>query len=608
MAELDFYLFGKKVDPPNNWKETEIELTYEDNKPSAALRTTNFEFVLQNAKDINKYISAGLTGGPGIFEGPPFGIKSCSGQISILDGELLTADADAEYECDRVTLGARETAKIDFFNDTASSFRMSYLASLPANSPGRITSADYVAVPYVISEIPDYHQLFSLSIMAFLMAKEIAELIKDVAMNLADIAGVTNAIAGAAKVLLEVAYIVFLIIYLIKLIIDMLDTLIQPDKYKLGMRVVTMVQKSCDFLGLKLSSSILQTSPYKDLVIIPPKYVAPDASLLTFRKNVSEAIGGVPTAPHTGFYDVTFAQLLSDVGTAFDWEVRVFNGTVYIEKYNNFNKAAPVILPNVRIDKLNFTAPDPHGTNASELPGNTVVEFQLDESDRNTYNEYTGTTAQMTMQPIAVKNKKNLLITGLNQRSIPFALAKRKQKFTKVEKTVIAVFGSALSLIAAFTKIIGGNTNFPAIVNRIGYMLLSNDFVSVPKFLIVDGQNKVHPNNKLWTSAAYLMANFHSRRFAMAGTFTIPFDAGQITFTQPGNQYLRFKNKTIPLCCADFKKLINTNEIKTSDGFVGKMEKVLWNPFKEEAVIDFRVKRTFTNNIKQKFSIDGIPL
>jgi hypothetical protein len=283
----------------------------------------------------------------------------------------------------------------------------------------------------------------------------------------------------------------------------------------------------------------------------------------------------------------------------------------------------------VRSSDLNFNAPEPYTTNASELASNYFISYSQDATDLNTYDDYEGTSAQMILTPIAISDKKNLLLKNLTEKRFRFALAKRKEELTLPERVIqpaydlmAVIFGDIAKSIDTINNTLGksesaGLPNIPSFFEtRIGMMLLSTDFIGVPKFFIWNpSTRRIHKDNKVTTSAANMMAKFHSADFPIKGTGTIVFPhkikssdtliKKQITFTKKGNQWLIYKNKTVPLCCENFLKHMENNFAKTEDGKDIKLLSEKWNPFDEKAVIDYATRVQYITNLKETYIIDG---
>lgn len=571
-TDIQFQI-GTSTIPPTEWQKMELQLSWDQSDGLAqSLSSSQFTWEGSAAHEVLNHIANGMNGGVGIMEGLPLAFTTCN-NLQILVGCADTAAAEAEYRCDRVVLPVRDNRISDYLADRKDSFRFAYLASLPNNAAGKISQSDYKLIPYCISTIPDYQALLSTAITLFLVTKEIAEIVRKTADIIAELSVPPVTIVGAIKLLLQIAYLAVMIVAIIKLVQTLIDCIIQPKKYKKGMYCRTLVQKACDYLGLQFSSTILNSSAsqFYRSAIIPRKIVQPNAGYLSFKRAADES----QTTDSYGYYDGTFGQLLTELEYIFNAKAVVRGNVLYFERVDFWNNQSSIQLPDLDLyGKNNGT----YRYNASELASNYFLLWNLDNEDLNTYDNYNGTSCQMTAKPNVIANQKNVLLQNLIERRFEFALAKRKETLTAPEK----VLQTIVNLMAYFT-------GFPAFANRIGWLLLSSDFTSVPKFCILDSANNIHQNNQTYTSATYLMNNFH--------TVSLPLN----------NQWMMYEGWEIPFCCEDYIALLNNNCIKTFDNRLGKVLNLRWQIGSDVATIDFKVRPVggrYTNNITQTLISD----
>ena len=170
---------------------------------------------------------------------------------------------------------------------------------------------------------------------------------------------------------------------------------------------------------------------------------------------------------------------------------------------------------------------------------------------------------------------------------------------------IITIIETILNLISALTG--GDPPDIPFIPpmpknpfsNRIGVMLLSSDFIGIQKILVVDSSNRLAVNNVTLTSARNLMDELHYTNFAIRKITT----TGTIKNDQ--NQWLTYADKEIPFCCGDYQSVLNNNFVKTFDQKTAKIKSLVWKPERGTANITYRVKQQYTNNLTQKYIIDG---
>jgi hypothetical protein len=412
-----------------------------------------------------------------------------------------------------------------------------------------------------------------MGVSVFVLVKETAETIK----RFADVAAMALAVPSGG--LVTVAQLVFLGVYLatmiialIKMINVLFENILQSKKYKLGMLVRTHFVRACQYLKLDFESSILDVAPYNNLTIIPRKTVI-DGEKDERKSNIK----------FKGHYDGTFADFIKDMEQYFNAKVRVIDGILYLERVDFFNKQADYKLPNINLSR------SPYKYNTYELDSNLFIKYQLDSSELNTYDEYDGTSVQVTTQQKVVNDRQKVMLKRLNYKNIPFALAKRKTELNFLENLLNELATSILNFLISAVNVIPG-IDIPKVdnvVNRIGWLKLSNDFIGVQKIAIVEDSGFISSQNRLLTSADYLYEHFH------------------VVSTPNDNQYKLYKEKDIPLCCDDYLKIKNNNVITTYSGDLARVDSLVWNPHNETARISFRVKTVYTNNLTRTKVVDG---
>lgn len=615
-TKTNFYLNGSKINPPKNWQELEIELNFDRDKDSAqsVVSINDWEFVRENSDYILKWINDGLTTGPGIFEGIPFKLEiERNGQIeNPFDGYLDLTELP-QLSCNRSTVKAKEREQIDWLNDIADSFTFEYLYK----ETGEITNNDFVFVPYVINSVPDYKEAALMLISVFVIGEQITSSIEKIVELIAEMSNPFEATA-IIRAVLFIIYLTALIISIIKLIKDLIQMIIQPVKYHAGMRTKDLLRIGAAHLGLTFKSEIFEEDPFSKEIIIPPKYNNPvnldDDRFLGFTiPNKTE---------QEGYYKGTFGDLLRAQKEKHNAKIVITsNNELYLVR-NDYNVSQPQFqLPDIR--QPFFT------TNANEFQSNYLVEFQTDLSDKNTIQEYQGTIYQIITQPKTYNNRDLVLMKGLKQVNIPFALAKRKESLSVPERIVKAfldvfsglingLYAAVNGLIAVYNKIvkqinkiikalgtIGINLSFEikpikqldkvdlaaSIENRIGMMKIETDFFNIHKVLILDEgsqpkYNKIPIENKIFLSAKYLYANYHISNSFIPDTDR-PF----------ANQRIIKEFEKVPFCFDDYIAVKNSNMCFDADGGEAEIEYLKWNIYNQHADMRVRFKQLYTNNL-----------
>ncbi len=240
-----------------------------------------------------------------------------------------------------------------------------------------------------------------------------------------------------------------------------------------------------------------------------------------------------------------------------------------------------------------------------------------------------------------------VLMSGLETRNIPFARCRRKEQFTLPELTMISIAKqvdivafqivdsvnliinqinillnaldtvltflgldleaeaeSASSIIFEitgedpeldFTEIppITWNPLSGGIEARIGFVLMENDYIDVPKIGLFRVANDpvdtdLREEDAILINSEYLYNNYHFIR-----SF-IP-KSGKPN----ANQYKKYSIDGIPFSCSDYLLLRNNNRLKDINGNDGDIVTASWNPSSQKADIKYRINEKYTNNLKE---------
>lgn len=615
-TKTNFYLNDKKINPPKNWKELQIELNFDKDNPNSQVSVNDWNFVRENADTVNGFIDGGLTGGNGIFEGVHFRIEVERNSVveKPFDGYIDLTD-DASLSPDSATSKAKERQKIDWLNDIADSFTFEYLF----RETGEITKEDFIFQPYVINSVPDYKEAAICTISVFLIQEQLKIAIENLSELLIE-AGNPFEASALIRCFLYVLYLTSLLASIVILIQQLVKLIIQPVKYHAGMYWKTQLERGAAHLGLTFKSSIFDADPYERAVIIPEKYYN--------AKNDDSQLFGFLTPNRNeqeGFYKGTFGDLLRATKAAFNAKIIINSDKELILERVDYNPSnAQYQLPPIYQPF--------HKTNASEFKSNYYIKFQTDISDKNTIQEYAGTGYQVITQPVSYTNKDLVLMKGLVQVEIPFALAKVKTELTvpeEIVKVFLDIFGTLVNamvvgvnaIISVYNSIartlnkilralrtIGITVRFElktitplkkvnpgaSIENRIGMMKLETDIITVAKVYILSAgseskKNKIDTNNASYLSAEYLYQNFH-----YTNSF-VPTD------DRPNaNQVLIKEFNKVPFTFNDYLLVKNNNRILTSSGQSAEVSTLKWNIYNEQANMVVRISSLYTNNLQEK--------
>ena len=632
--EVTHYVNNIEVNPPLNDEELSIELNFDKGNPdNQSVSLNELEWGLGDqivgndaAHIINQWRLDGVNGGVGATEGIPYRLEITDEGVTynVFDGYLDLSTAI--WDCDRVSVTAVETGGNDWFLSVADSKSYAYIDEVEGLIPDSYT----VRLPYVLSSVPDNQEAFLVTIsLTFVVITLVGEIESLIILAKGYIANPTDW-GKLAMLVLQLVYVVSLIISLVKLIADLIDLVIQPVKYHSCMSWLNNAKVGAASFGYTFKSSILETGGvYSNSYILPEKDNVGRTSF-----NDDKKVFG-----RTNSNDVDKGYFKGTVGDFYRLMITKFNGKLIYEEGNvlRFERedyttsAYNYILPPV--DQTSYRL------NHDELISNYVVSYQTDTNDKNTLQNYYGTETQVITQQKSGYNQR-VNIEGLIKRNISLARGTRKNDFTYVENIVksylnfisaqVNVYEAAINAVIFSVNIIANSFlsaisflanllqvpfNVPkikvgklpysdlssSIRDRKGMLLMENDFVSVPKDLILsvnttsDRSTKLSVNDEIKINSLYLYNNYHAINSFLP------------TSLKPtGNQYEIHEVEGVPFCFDDYQLVKASNYMKDDIGRDGEILSLNWNVRKLTASADYKVKQLWTNNLKEnKITPDG---
>jgi len=409
---------------------------------------------------------------------------------------------------------------------------------------------------------------------------EIAKRIADITtQTIALIAtgGFTSAIAGplfsAAEILLLLGYLALVIIALIDLVEKLFTLLFPFVYYHKAIRLSTLFQRGCEFLGYTFSSTIM-TGLANDLVYMPTK-------------DVPGAFVGKANN-ETALYPGTFGDYLREMEEYFNAKTKLINGVVYFENENYYNNPSGFIIPDV--------CNEFYTTNASEAVSNYFLSYRNDNTDLWSYNNISGINYQVTMRPKVINDKKAVLLKGLSRTDFNYSLSYVKTTTSDLEAIMIDVYNFLAGIINAIANIGGGSNPLPTIPKSASKycLILDTHFTGSPRMLLLkDTSGKVRDD---------FAANFGAEQMWKKYHYTKSFvpQAGNTK----GNQWIRYDLDKIDMCCEDFLLLLNNN-YATYRGQSARIRSLKYSPFQNSASISFEINQTYTTNLVETYVKDG---
>jgi len=457
---------------------------------------------------------------------------------------------------------------------------------------------------YSTKDVPDGATLAMLSFMIFTIIKEIVENIK----RIVDTIGAATQYPMEGEALVQViahsVYLTILTIELRILIKQVFEALIPKPRKHSGMKVLTLMEKGCEYIGYNFSSSIFQ-GDYANAVIIPKK--TKDGNLVT-DSNIQE-----------GYYEGTFKQLILEINNMFNTKVTLIGNTLHLERIDYFKSQSTFEVPD--------TYKEFNGTNASELNFNFFYEFGKDSSDLQSVKRYSKGVFSHTVVPNVTNqngsivpfsnsvDKKKLLLKGLDNRSFAFGQVPRRFDCENdLEKIMLFLsdvgfnmkailndfmndtIGSIFPNIADNFNIGGSNETQPIITCREGFAEFQTSLINLQRIYIQD------PNNEHLVDSDSIPTLAPEKLFNDFHYINSPLS---LLDNSEGNQWITYKGLEIPFTCKDFAEIKSQghNYIKFNDkGNIrdGKIDSLKFNPHDCTALIDLRINKKWTCNLQEQ--------
>lgn len=575
------YINGVEVTPRNR---TEIGVV-SDFSGNPEVLSLNVDSVIlpREAKDIIDLHIASF----GLFQAIPYKV-TMDGGISLEYFIDLTDDIKVRQHEFEVKLKRRRY--LDDFRSQADGLSFEYLASQWPALQYKIRT-----VPYFIVKDNQAEQTLQLAIASYVMTRELISAIRDTSTAIANLVEAATPITGLSPAgpvisynwgaiirasLIAAAQIVYtaaLLVAVIKLGTQLLFTLFPPKRNLLGISFNNLLKEACQYLGYSYASATIAD----DWVICPvPLTRGTDSIFDQVVSLLSPAYNkGYPSSSDS---TPTLGSFIEALETMFNARLLVSNGLVRIERRDwlqNQSTATPIpslSLQGERDDEYTYQ------TTNSEIWKRYYIHYQVDFTDLHTceqemYNAHDAEYSTELTQPIADPNLN--LVRGLNDVSVPFALARRKDKLTIVE-----VLGKALlSVVDAISGIFGGGTSFVAQINsRKDAIRISQQYFAVTKVMwakegqFATGGYVQAPDYLDYCSASALWDNFHNINAIQS------------------NDWILFENVRVRLTAQDFVTL-QSNNFVLMDGELVEILKIEWVDEKSWAQVSYRKRGYWAN-------------
>lgn len=479
---------------------------------------------------------------------------------------LLDFSDGMEVKTNSIAVKMRRLKGYDHFKARADGMAFNY--------PGLVWSTgDFRTIDFLVVDKDMATKSLSLILMIFVLGKETVDSISKLSENVESLiqastptAGVppsivTGAVISAAiRVVLNIAYTITLIAMLVKLIKDLIELIFPPIRQYYGIQYKTLIEKSCNFLGYQLQSTIL--NKLSGLTVLPQPIRGSGgffkemffAATLAQTKGYPCAGDSIPTL---GIAIDTFCKV-------FNCEMRVKNNVVIIEPRSYFMaQAQPMADTSFN---LQDTIEDVYTINAQDQFKRLVAKYQTDPMDFNTYDNTAGTLSEISSEPVNTIGKPYELYRNYVELNIPFARGTRKDELNWFEKAVKEV-------AKAFDKFL--STSYVSKIDaRKGCLQLSDLYFTSTKLLYMTG-TKLHQSQNMYIGTDEII-NYHSDRFI------------------ENNQRRKFTGMPLRMTESDFFGLSGNNFVLLN-GKIAEIERASWSDYENIAEVDISVHAPSVN-------------
>jgi hypothetical protein len=253
----------------------------------------------------------------------------------------------------------------------------------------------------------------------------------------------------------------------------------------------------------------------------------------------------------------------------------MFGNTIHLRPQNDpfWIQQTQWTPPDILINTLEY--------NTDEMKSTRLLRFITDLNDEWTIDNYNGTAVEIKTSPVTVINEKAVLLSGLDEVNFNVALGNRKDELNAIEKLLKDLGG----FIDTVTGVFGGGTNFEQGIDaKIGMLKQQTNWHAVPKLLYLNGDGTMPVNHRAVWNADILWEKYHKEKSFVRDNWH--------------GQKKMYNNIEVPFGLEDFLVLLS-NPYFPFNGEQAKMDKFVWEPSKDTAVINFYIRKPYTFNLKE---------
>ncbi len=536
------------------------------------------------ATQILEYISKGSSGGLGITQGPPIAVYL--GTLKLFDGYVDLVQGFKKLSDSEIEVTIRPLHDLNSLEKRLSGITLGLL-----ESQGVFSDSDFIEVPTVIEKHDNAIAIALLLYSTFDLIIQQANFVKEaigITIDFAETIGIqvigigfstspiAAAIAKAIRLAKLIAYSVLVAIKASKMISELIDNVMAPIRYKKAIKLDRLLSKISLHLGYNFNSTI---SEFKGMVVMPR--ITREGSL---SKNHQGS--GLLTSRDYGYVAADLFKLCFDLFNS-DLYVDTNSNTLHLESFANFSfwhNYSTHSSPSTLFETWPHYGNSGIGTNLSELSQYRIISTETDSKNIWSLRDSDRTVSEVHTTQVTTTDNRSVVISGVEDIKIPYALAVRKDSLSDLEKAVKAFLSIADIFLTAF----GGNALGKLIDNRRGVVKLENHETTKPMLMYLESDNKLAANHRDKFNPVKCEQDYHFTKSFVRNNF--------------GGQAKTIKGANMRLNESQFLEIINKPYFNLSDGTgTGKFDAVQWSNEEGIATVDLRFNETITTNLKETF-------
>lgn len=431
-------------------------------------------------------------------------------------------------------------------------------------------------VPYFVVKDNVAEMALSISISLYIMVREAIDAALKISEAAADLAAADTPggiISAAIMLTARIAYFAALAVAIIQLAVQLFKIIMPIKRYFKGIYYKELFQKGCQFLGYQFSSTLLNNNPGWMLLPVPLMKQSGQSIFESLLDDLTNDFNkGYPTASDTVGL---FGDFITECENQFNAKIFIIGNTVHFERRDWLQSTSTTPMDPAM--SIQADRDDAFTYNVEEVWKRYYIHYQTDFTDLHTcegraYEIHDAEYSCENALPIPTGSK--ILIKGLNEVSINFAVGANKDKLSYVENAFLGL-ATAIDVITNIVTF-GNGTNFATQVqNRKDALKISQQYFSITKSLYVrpDGNDKVLLDTAKFDthySARALWDKFHS--------------INQIQV----NSYIIKESVRCRLRQQDFVNLQSNNFVLINGVTPAEILKIEWIDEKSDAQITFK--------------------